>query len=141
MSSNSHEGQLFDGMSSTSVKTNSEAFPWIQVSMSQQLRVTMVALLSGEEQLMNLDIRVGDTDLSGQEGGGSMWISDNERCGKYFGPTLVAWQWVTVDCGYERGIPGTIVTLQLTERFRPNNPLEVAELEVPGWGSICVEKN
>ena len=100
MSSNTHEGQMFDGIMSTYVKTHLEAFPWVQFDFITQYRVRKVAILSGEEPLSNLDIRVGDSDLSSSVSGGNQWMSGNERCGKFFGPTLVPQQLVEVDCGF-----------------------------------------
>ena len=96
-----------------------------------------MAILSGEEPLSNLDIRVGDSDLSSSVSGGNQWMSGNERCGKFFGPTLVPQQWVEVDCGFIKGMLGRFVTLQLTERFGSQHPLEISELEIYGWGKAC----
>ena len=28
------------------------------------------------------------------------------RCGTFFGPTLVAGQWIEIDCGFSKGIYG-----------------------------------
>ena len=63
------------------------------------------------------------------------------RCGVYFGPTLVTQQWVEVDCGYTKGMLGQFITLQMTERFMVNNPLEITMVEVYGWGRVCGTEN
>ena len=59
------------------------------------------------------------------------------RCGIYYGPTVVTQQWTEVDCGYSKGMLGKYITLQMTERFLVNNPLEITMLEVYGWGRVC----
>ena len=46
-------------------------------------------------------------------------------------------QWVEVDCGLSRGLKGKVLTLQLTERYGGNTPLEIASIEVFGWGRTC----
>ena len=48
MSLNAHEGKMFDGNMSSYVKTDLEAFHWVQVDFITQYRVTKVAILSGE---------------------------------------------------------------------------------------------
>merc|ERR1711972_665271 len=87
--------------------------------LGRNYRVTMVALLSGSvEHLMNVDIRVGESD---QSGSGNARITGNTRCGIYYGPTLVSNQWVEIDCGYDRGLMGRYLTIQSTERYQVDN--------------------
>jgi hypothetical protein len=80
-----------------------------QVDLGRNYRVTKVALQSGAlEQLMNVDVRLeleqGSLTLarlgaSDQSGAGNNRITGNTRCGIYYGPTLVANQWVEVSRG------------------------------------------
>ena len=55
----------------------------MQVDLGRQYRVTSLQLLTGDEQVMNLDVRVGDTDYSGT---GDSRITGNTRCALYYGP-------------------------------------------------------
>jgi len=126
---------VFDSDNATQFRSNADTFPWLQVDLGRNYRLTMVALLSGSvEHLMNVDIRVGESD---QSGSGNARITGNTRCGIYYGPTLVANQWVEIDCGYDRGLMGRYLTIQSTERYQVNNALELAEVEVHGWGRVC----
>ena len=70
---------------------------------------------------------------------GGTLITSNIRCGVYYGPTLVSKQWIEIDCGYSKGIYGRYVSLQLLERriASGGGNLEIAEIEVYGWGRIC----
>ena len=86
---------------------------------------------------MNLEVRVGETGQPNSENSGNTRLTDNKRCGMYYGPTLVPQQWVQVDCGFARGLKGSFITLQLTERFGGDHPLQVTSLEVYGWGRVC----
>ena len=97
--------------------------------------MTKVEILSGEEPLINLEVRVGDDDLLGTSGDARM--TENNRCGMYYGPTLVDQQWVEVDCGLPRGLKGKYLTLQLLERFGGNTPLEISQVDIFGWGRTC----
>ena len=99
--------------------------------------ITKVAILSGEEPLMNLEVRVGDENGNGKNNAGLERFTVNERCGMFFGPTLVNQQWVEVECGVPKGMKGRFLSLQLTERFMGNNPLEITQLEIYGWGRVC----
>ena len=135
MSSKTHQGELFDLLDSSSVTSELESFPWIQVDLIRNYSVTMIAFLSGNEQLLNIDIRVGKKDVSPNMANGNQRITMNERCGMYYGPTLVSNQWVEIDCGFVRGISGRFVTLQATSGLP--TLLELAEIEVHGWGNIC----
>ena len=55
----------------------------LQIDLGRQYRVTSLHLLTGDEQVMNLDVRVGDTDYSGT---GDSRITGNTRCALYYGP-------------------------------------------------------
>ena len=69
----------------------------------------------------------------------SSFLSLLHRCGVYYGPTLVAKQWIEIDCGFSKGLYGRYITLQLLERRVPSEGgnLELAEIEVYGWGRVC----
>ena len=106
--------------------------------------------------LMNMDVRVGNSSNAGYDP--NVKITNNVRCGVYFGPTLISDQWVEVDCGYKKGIYGRLkiltmlmhvhinanaenhtfryLSLQLLERFG-NGALSISEVEVYGWGRTC----
>ena len=104
--------------------------------------MTKVEILSGEQTLMNLEVRIGMSDMNNEDMrgvDGKKRITGNELCGIFYGPTLVAGQWVEVDCGRSRGLKGKRMTLQLPERFEGNNPLQISSLEVFGWGRVCGE--
>ena len=81
---------IYDGSNETSFKTsgNDEGayppYPWIQIQLKRRYLITKVAILSGEEQLMNLQVRVGTSQTS--------------------------LSWVEVDCGLEKGIKGKFIT-------------------------------
>ena len=84
------------------------------------------------------EIRLGDGSLMGKSGTqGNKRFTHNDKCGVFYGPTLVHQQWVEVDCGATRGIKGRYLTLQLTERYEGNHPLEITSLEMYGWGRAC----
>jgi len=130
---------VFDSDNTTQFRSNADTFPWLQIDLGRNYRVTMVALLSGSvEHLMNVDIRVGESD---QSGSGNARITGNTRCGIYYGPTLVSNQWVEIDCGYDRGLMGRYLTIQSTERYQVDNALELAEVEVHGWGRVCGDED
>ena len=129
---------MFDGLTTTLFKTGESSFPWIQVDLRRLYLLTKVAILSGEEPIMNLEIRFGDLK---SHIGGNERITNNERCGMYYGPTLVPQQWVDVDCGFSHGIKGKFLTLQLTERYGGNHPLEITSFELYGWGRACGNKD
>jgi len=131
--------KIYDGNNETSFKTSGVGgvdppYPWIQIDLKRRYLITKVAILSGEEQLMNLQVRVAN-------GMSNIGVSAKSRqgtlCGVYYGPTLVNRQWVEVDCGLERGIKGKFLMLQLLDRYTANSPLEIAELEIYGWGRTC----
>ena len=105
------------------------------MALRRRYLITKVEVLSGIEPLMNLEVRVGDENLLNTDENTQM--TGNERCGMFFGPTLVPQQWVEVDCGYPRGMGGKFLTLQLLDRFGGNHPLEISELEIYGWGRTC----
>ena len=56
----------------------------------------------------------------------------------FLGPAVLANQWITVDCGEDRGLVGRFVFLQMLER-RSAGQLEVREVEVEGWARSCGE--
>lgn len=128
---------VLDIKNTTKAKTGQANYPWLQVDLGRKYRVTKVTVLSGDETIMNMDIRVGSSDMSGTGSSGNTRISGNDRCGIYFGPTLVTQQWVEVDCGYTKGMLGQYITLQMTERYELTNALEITMLEVYGWGRVC----
>ena len=71
--------------------------------------MTKVEILSGEQTLMNLEVRIGMSDMNNEDMrgvDGKKRITGNELCGIFYGPTLVAGQWVEVDCGRSRGLKG-----------------------------------
>ena len=131
---------IYDGSNETSFKTSGNdngaypPYPWIQIQLKRRYLITKVAILSGEEQLMNLQVRVGTSQTSFSA---SKRYTTGTLCGVYYGPTLVNRQWVEVDCGLERGIKGKFITLQLLDRYMANSPLEIAEIEIYGWGRTC----
>ena len=133
--------KIWDDDTTTSFKTGEAAYPWVQINMRRIYLVTKVAILSGEEHLMNLEVRVGIysmnyLEMRGERG--NKRITGNEKCGMmFYGPTLVTDQWVEVDCGLSRVLKGKVLTLQLTERYRGNTALEIASIEVFGWGRTC----
>ena len=87
---------------------------------------------------MNLQVRVGTSQGSFSA---SKRYTTGTLCGVYYGPTLVNRQWVEVDCGLERGIKGKFIMLQLLDRYKANSPLEIAELEIYGWGRTCTNND
>ena len=104
--------KIYDGNNETSFKTSGVGgvdppYPWIQIDLKRRYLITKVAILSGAEQLMNLQVRVanslGNIGVSGKSRQGTL-------CGVYYGPTLVNRQWVEVDCGLEKGIKGKFIT-------------------------------
>ena len=131
---------MLDGLNTTSFKTGEANYPWIQVALKRKYLITKVAILSGEERLMNLEVRLGDIGIANTKSSGQLGnkrITENEKCGVFYGPTLVHQQWVEVDCGTSRGIKGRFLSLQLMERYDGNHPLEITRLEIYGWGTAC----
>merc|ERR1711915_955254 len=104
--------------------------------MGRSIRVTKVSVLGGSEPikspLMNLDVRIGSYNNKGHDV--NSIITTNTRCGVYYGPTVIDNQWVDVDCGYEKGIYGRYISLQLLERnlVPHNSRLIIGEVEVSG---------
>ena len=117
--------------------------------------VTKVSVLSGDDvsstPLMNMDVRMGNSSNAGYDP--NVKITNNVRCGVFFGPTLISNQWVEIDCGFKKGIYGRLknifpivlptqnhifryLSLQLLERFG-NGGLAISEVEVYGWGRTC----
>ena len=137
-SGNNHgAGNILDGSEETKFKTEDLPFPWISIELQRAYRITKIAFLSGDEPIMNLDVRVG-TQWIGKYSDGNTRFSGNTRCGMFHGPTVVTQQWVELDCGYERGIKGGKISFQLTERTKANSPLEITSVEIFGWGQVCV---
>ena len=128
--------KIHDANNQTSFKTAGvAAYPWLWITLGRQYLITKVAILSGAEPLMNLEVRIGwkyKPQISKNEP-----YTMNTRCGIYYGPTLVSQQWVEIDCGLPRGIKGNHISFQLTDRSTGNNPLEITELEIYGWGRVC----
>jgi len=138
-SSGSDASPGVDGDNST-VSSDTGSYPYYLIDLSRSMRVTKLAVLGGDNvalhPLENLEVRVGNITIT--TGGGTL-ITSNIRCGVYYGPTLVSKQWIEIDCGYSKGIYGRYVSLQLLERriASGGGNLEIAEIEVYGWGRIC----
>ena len=130
------EKYLIDGSEETKLKTSDAAYPWIELNLRRNYRITKVAILSGDEPIMNLDVRIGKRSIHPNNAGQSRFIG-NTRCQMFYGPTLVTQQWIELDCGYSRGIVGAFIQLQMTERFETSSPLEITSIEVLGWGRTC----
>ena len=130
-------GNVLDGSEETKFKTEDQPFPWIGIALQRPYYITKIAFLSGDEPIMNLDVRVGG-EWIGKQSDGNTRFSGNTRCGMFHGPTVVTQQWVELDCGYERGIKGGKISFQLTERAKTSSPLEITSVEIFGWGKVCV---
>ena len=131
---------IHDNDNQTSFKTKGhEAYPWIWVDLQRKYLITKLAIMSGEEPLMNLDVRVGNEYLPAITEKSA--YTQNTRCAMYYGPTLLSKQWVELDCGFPRGIKGKHISLQLTDRLEGNNRLEITELEIYGWGRLCSNRD
>jgi len=131
---------IHDGSNETSFKTSGgdDPYPWIHIDLRRRYLITKIAILSGQEHLMNLQVRVGTSQ--GRFGTTSIY-THGTLCGVYYGPTLVNRQWVEVDCGLHKGVKGKFLTLQLLDRYMANSPLEIAELEIYGWGRTCTNND
>ena len=127
---------VIDGSEETKLRTNEAAFPYIQLFLRRNYWVTKVAILSGDEPIMNLDVRIGFKSIH-QSNVGQTRYTANTRCQMFYGPTLVPKQWIELDCGYSRGIRGNVIQFQLTERSTSNSPLEIRSIEIFGWGRTC----
>ena len=92
----------------TAETSTSHAFPYLLVDLGRSMMVTKVAVMGGDvsKPLMNMDVRVGNSSNAGYDP--NVKITNNVRCGVYFGPTLISDQWVEVDCGYKKGIYGRL---------------------------------
>lgn len=135
-------GRALDGDEATEAQTSTgHLYPYLVLDLGRSMRVTKLAVLGGQDPalnpIMNLDVRVGNTSYAGTDANGK--ITGNIRCGTFFGPTLVAGQWIEIDCGFSKGIYGRYVSLQLVERFvqAGGGRLDIAEAEVYGWGRTC----
>ena len=67
---------ILDTKNTTKARTGQANYPWVQVDLGRKYRVTKVVILSGEESIMNSDVRVGVSDMSGT---GDTRISSNDR--------------------------------------------------------------
>jgi hypothetical protein len=67
---------IIDLKNTTKAKTGVANYPWVQLDLGRKYRVTKVALLSGEEPIMNMDVRIGVTDISGTR---DTRITSNDR--------------------------------------------------------------
>ena len=82
-----------------------QQYPFLSVDLKRSFRVTKVSILGGEnvtQPLHNIEVRVGAQN----KGQTTRPITENTRCGVFYGPALVGHQWINVDCGYDRGILG-----------------------------------
>ena len=82
-----------------------QQYPFLSVDLKRSFRVTKVSILGGEnvtQPLHNIEVRVGAQN----RGQTAQPITENTRCGVFYGPALVGHQWINVDCGYDRGILG-----------------------------------
>jgi len=136
--------KAIDNDESTMAKTlnsNSNAYPYLLLDVGRAMRVTKVSVLGGADPfgnpLMNLDVRVGNTSNVGFDVNSK--ITNNIRCGVFYGPTVIPDQWVEIDCGFEDGIYGRYLSLQLQERFLmpSNSALHIKEVEIEGWARTC----
>ena len=127
---------MIDGSEETKLKTGEASFPYIQLHLRRYYRITKVAILSGDEPIMNLDVRIGSKAIH-KGNVGQIRYTANTRCQMFYGPTLVPKQWIELDCGYSRGIAGNIMQLQMTERSVATSPLEITSIEIFGWGRTC----
>jgi len=122
-------------------KHGNNRYPYLLLDLGRSMRVTKVSVLGGidsfKNPLMNLDVRVGNYSAVGHDA--YSIITYNTRCGVYYGPTVIDNQWIDVDCGYEYGIYGRYISLQLLDRHLiiGNSALEVGEVEVSGWARTC----
>merc|ERR1719356_881105 len=92
---------VIDGSEETKLKTGEAAFPYIQLHLRRYYSITKVAILSGDEPIMNLDVRIGKKAIH-QGNVGQTRYTANTRCQMFYGPTLVPKQWIELDCGYSR---------------------------------------
>ena len=67
---------IVDLKNTTKAKTGVANKPWVQVDLGRRYRVTKVVVLSGEEPIMNMDVRIGVSDMSGT---GDTRITSNDR--------------------------------------------------------------
>ena len=67
---------MLDLKNTTKAKTGEANFPWVQVDLGRRYQVTMVALLFGEEPILNMDVRIGVLDMSGTR---DTRITSNDR--------------------------------------------------------------
>jgi len=94
----------------TTVATSDKghSYPYIQLDLGRKIRLTKVSFLGGDSPrdnpIMNVDVRFGDNANSGFNPNSQ--ITNNERCGVFFGPAYVESQWIEVNCGFKDGILG-----------------------------------
>lgn len=129
--------KAWDIDNSTVFRTMSgEEYPWLQLDLGRPHRVTTVWLVSGNQTITNLDVRVGNTSFA-DDGGMTMNV-DTARCTLYPGPSQLPGELIELDCSSPRGLFGQFVTLQMAERFA-NNSLEIAEVRVDGFARVCAD--
>jgi len=121
--------------------SSGHSFPFFLLDIGRNIRLTKVSFLGGDSPqdnpIMNVDIRFGSNSNSGFNPNSK--ITNNERCGTYFGPALVQSQWIEINCGFKDGLHGRYLSLQLLERFsQPDEKFEIKEIEVYGWGKTCL---
>lgn len=122
------------------------SYPFLNIDLKRTFRVTKVSILGGDDiglnPLMNVEVRVGGQNRGAADHNANTKITENTRCGVFYGPALVANQWVEIDCGYRKGITGRYLSIQLLDRSVPagGGKLEVREVQVEGWARSCGRK-
>lgn len=138
----SDAANAIDDVNTTSaVSSTGHSFPFFHLDIGRKIRLTKVSFLGGDSPrdnpIMNVDVRFGNNDNSNFDPNSK--ITNNERCGTYFGPAMVESQWIDVNCGFKDGLHGRYMSIQLLERFSaPDEKLEIKEIEIHGWGKTCL---
>ena len=105
----------WDGDSTTFIHSRIHNYPWISVDFGRSFRITKVyiqgALNINHHPLNNVEVRVGarraespyDDSRPGDE-----LLYGNSQCNVFYGPALIANQWIEFDCGFKQGILGRL---------------------------------
>ena len=74
-------------------RSQSEAYPWLQIDLGRPHRVTSVWVVTGNQTITNLDVRVGNMATTAV--GGTVMITNNKRCVWTLLPLIILtlWKW------------------------------------------------
>jgi len=121
---------MFDDDLTTTGGTGSAVNAWILIDFKKPFRLTSLWITAGATPIQQLDVRIGDSKISG-----TSYFTSNTRCNSFKKQTLTENEKIYLTCSNPRGVKGQYLSIQ---QIAPTaNPLEIAELQLQGFARVC----